>query len=545
MRSWIAVWAAVLAVPILLGISILRTEPAATDWTILAKANVFWIGLQLLLAYLLTVLLVQEDAVMGTRQFWCTRPISGARLLAAKAVGVFMVVGCIPLLVQLPWWLWCGFGGAELARAATETLLAVLVIAVPAMLVATLTDSLSRAILWSLVWFAIVGAGVILYPALTQIRMSSQVGLLLSRATLTVVVAVVEGALIVLLLYVSRRRGAMLGAVAAVAIIVLWSTTRSPWTWLANPEPRELHPERAANLQVNFAEAWSVPQTPAAARAVPVERWDDLRVTFSPRSLIPEFWLHGMGVRQRWTWEGMQFQREGALSRTVNSASPLPGFMWPRPDAETETWRTTESPRRGRPDSGPRRMPDEGEPTLQAHSLVPSSIAARMAATPPAYDARLWLSLLRPVVLNEMPLRAGGWEIGAAHGARIARVERTGGTVSARVVDVLPFSWLDFLTSAARRGQWYRRDDQRGYIVLNRAKGEFVSGWPNPMHSLVIGGVIVGWQKFNVDDLKVRRGDAWAERPGWIDGATLAFVRMETEAVFSRDVKMERFSLRR
>ena len=56
------------------GIGAYATHLAMEHW----KAT-FWEGM------FLAALLVQEDALVGTAQFWVTRPIAGARLLAAKA----------------------------------------------------------------------------------------------------------------------------------------------------------------------------------------------------------------------------------------------------------------------------------------------------------------------------------------------------------------------------------------------------------------------------------------------------------------------------
>src|SRR3954470_6120026 len=103
LRFWLMAWVVVLALPILEGVRTLRVDPLDdATWNLqdeMAWATMLEIGV----AYLLMLLLVQGDAVVGTRQFWLTRPISGQRLLAAKTVGAAVVLWIIPLLVSLPW----------------------------------------------------------------------------------------------------------------------------------------------------------------------------------------------------------------------------------------------------------------------------------------------------------------------------------------------------------------------------------------------------------------------------------------------------------
>ena len=95
-------------------------------------ANLLW-AIWIFITYLLVAAIVQEDAVAGPA-FWQTRPISGPRLLAGKALGLFLMLGLLPVLVSIPWWLACGFGGSEICRAAAETLavqMGVVILALP------------------------------------------------------------------------------------------------------------------------------------------------------------------------------------------------------------------------------------------------------------------------------------------------------------------------------------------------------------------------------------------------------------------------------
>src|ERR1043166_4899007 len=89
-----------------------------------------------------------------------SRPISRGRLLLAKAVGAFAMVALIPVAVALPWWLWCGFSAGQVVQAASETLAVLTLVIICGALLATLTDSLARAMLWTLVFVAVVLFGM-------------------------------------------------------------------------------------------------------------------------------------------------------------------------------------------------------------------------------------------------------------------------------------------------------------------------------------------------------------------------------------------------
>jgi len=54
------------------------------------------LGGELAFTFVLTAMLVHEDSLVGTTQFWLTRPISGARLLGAKLAGGSCCCGCRP-----------------------------------------------------------------------------------------------------------------------------------------------------------------------------------------------------------------------------------------------------------------------------------------------------------------------------------------------------------------------------------------------------------------------------------------------------------------
>jgi hypothetical protein len=109
---------------LLLGMSAWATGQSYARWEgEYFRSLGFGTFVQMLIAYVLAAWLVLEDDLVGTQAFWQTRPVSGARLLAAKSLGALLMLGVLPVGVLTPIWLWCGFAPLEWAASATETLL--------------------------------------------------------------------------------------------------------------------------------------------------------------------------------------------------------------------------------------------------------------------------------------------------------------------------------------------------------------------------------------------------------------------------------------
>src|SRR3954468_1440711 len=106
-------------------------------------------------------------------------------MLQAKTLGVLLIVALIPVLVSLPWWLWCGLGAGQIAGAAFETALVMMLVAIPGALMAVLTDSFPRALLWSFLLFAIVifmSGFFTIVSAANHIRSFDEMSFVVSRA---------------------------------------------------------------------------------------------------------------------------------------------------------------------------------------------------------------------------------------------------------------------------------------------------------------------------------------------------------------------------
>ncbi len=201
----------------------------------------FWI-LHLVAGWLLVPRLVHDDPLLAEAAGWRVRPISGARLLAAKLFG-FVVLLCLwPSVFTTLWWLDIGMGFGEIVRAVAVNTLGMGIVLGTALLIAMQTDNLARFLAWSLVAVVAAGLGGLVLAAGLQ---SNGIGpvdasVLVTRATLAIGLILLTTLVVVPLQYLCRRpalaRGVTAGAVIAAALVVqVWPWSRAQmqsWTGL-------------------------------------------------------------------------------------------------------------------------------------------------------------------------------------------------------------------------------------------------------------------------------------------------------------------------
>lgn len=542
LRGWVIGWLATLTVPLVMGVMVLQNEPTRSQLNTIGAVLVAVLALQAVVAYVMAILLVQADRVVGTNAFWVTRPISGGRLLTAKMVtAVLMFVGGA-ILLYLPWWLFSGLGVREIIGAMVELVPPTAAVVVPAMLIGALTDSLGRALLWSL----IVAAVGVMVPAFFTVVLTNASAQFAADLALFFVIGCVATLLAmataVAMLYRTRRYTRWLAVPAAGLVLAMAVGRFAPLVWRPANEPSEWRAERAAQATVEFHDAYSLPGAPSRNT---LERWDNAWVGFTLKGTPPDLIVEGIGARQRWTWEsGAHVGRESRLNVRTSSGTPMLGFKWLPPDPETvEWWRQQRRPPRFSSLSRPMSEPGDGI-WLQANLPLPGSIADRLDREPASYAGSLWLTLRRPTIVNEVPLRLGSWNVGKAHGMRILGSESRDDAGIIRIVDTTPFSWRESYREWRRRGRWFGARNDREYVLLNRVRNELlpVNGGA---HSHIVAGVQLTWWELNVRGLQVRRADKWVTRPGWLDEVSVAFVRAVPESVFRRDISVEAMRVRR
>lgn len=219
--------------------AVLLTLKHGVDWRLLhvVTEDVAWMqrmkgfaimlaGLGFFVGYILAAALVKEDAPTGTTGFWMTRPVSGARLLGAKLLGCAVLLGALPVLVALPWWLAGGRSGWEILSAAREMVWWQAWTVAPAVVVAALTQSSGWFLAWTLT-FQVAGTWAFGYWQSAGWRLMKTIsaagGSAPAELKLALVSALLGPAAAVVVQYLTRRTRvsvAILGVTLAGALAI-------------------------------------------------------------------------------------------------------------------------------------------------------------------------------------------------------------------------------------------------------------------------------------------------------------------------------------
>lgn len=537
LRWWLFGWVALLLMPIALGAGLLAKNPFTTEEWPLHNVLEWIYALEVLAAYLLTILLLQDDAVIGTQQFWLTRPISRGRLLTAKLLGVFVVLALIPIAVSLPWWWWHGFGVVQMAEPALEIVLLAMLVAIPAAFIGALTETLARAVLWTMVLAAAVLTSLAFFPRFGGVIPG------MAAALVCMVVVTVR-------VFFTRRRAWSLLLLGALAWPVFMGGAMLLATRFSRDQtPREHHAEQGDKITVKFERAETDAGEPVAGRRNRVQ-W--VRSVYSVEGARPETALFAVGGTQVFRWPGIERSEVGhpTWNPVRWHTSPLAtlGLRPPSADPETEQWRAVDRARRsgGGQASQSAVSARDLERHFELYAYLPPSLVARMQIDPPSFQATTWLRLARPEILYELELRPGQHVRRHGISARIEHVQPGAnareGTAHVTFVESSQAPWWREIHGAIGSRQWQAHHQPFSLLAVNRGRGEYgESVRPDKSRAVVVNGVRIAWHAAYIHPGWVRRGDRWVGRPGWMDGTAIALLRFREEALFKREVNVERF----
>jgi hypothetical protein len=230
-RLWL--WLALLVVAILArylhAASLDYQNPALAQNDYWSRAGFFdgaLLGLVLLATCLTAAALVHEDPVTGDRAFWTTRPISGARLLAAKTILLVLTLILVPLLLQLAWWFYHGFNSAEIAALIPAMLTRQAATAGVSFFCALLTRSLGSFILTTIIsLLVVIGLMALIENAAPKSwRTHSD-----AREFLEPLVALTAATICIIWQYRTRRTRVTLGIIAASFLVC--AAINAFWQW--------------------------------------------------------------------------------------------------------------------------------------------------------------------------------------------------------------------------------------------------------------------------------------------------------------------------
>ena len=444
-----------------------------------------------LAVFFLVGALVFEDAPGGRDPFWVTRPISGAKLLAAKLLGAVVLFVLPPVLMALPWWLACGFGWPELAPFVASTGGFYLLIALVGLAGASVTDGYPRYVVWTLVGLGFVfGAHV----ASTYFRDFS-----VPMAPFPFYAAALIASVAVLALeitchrYLARRRHVRLGVVTGLTLLGgmwLFRAAPAPIGYLLTAET----PVFAGEGNLHAAVGAEVGKFREGGLLVP------LRVEGLPENVVP------ITTRMQATWRAP----DGKLWTTKGGTGDY-----------RATWRRVARQILHLP-------PDASAPSNDTISFfLPAKNSNRIATEATTVEGVANFFLTQATLRAETPIRA-----------QVTRFAGGSFTVSDCTEQAGSLSFV-FTARIPPNTDW---QFGLGYIALvNRRTGEVIeasqvltSGAP-PLPFLKQVYVYCAWMRFKIP------GHAWLDEsklaligvgPGhWVDRTVPAYTRTGTPAV--------------
>ena len=589
-RWALLLWALLFVGQVVIGLVAGNYEGADGEWvTRLQQGSGGLLWLQIVMGYILVARLVQADALVGTNGFWPTRPISAARLLAAKALGVLLIFGVLPVLLLLPWWLSCALGWREIFWTAVETLSWQLLMIGPAFLVASLTDDLGRVLLWTLLlligllsWFLLLHATF--GAALDKPAGSIGPAVMFTRVWLSCALLVLGGVLIAVYQYLTRRFvRSVVGVIVCLGLIALVGQV-CPWNWAAQigqlPEPPLTPPAgliegltlRANPARGTFGQAPENKQERVAKDAA-------LRLRLRVDGLPADTMIAAEKAEQTWSWaNGLKMSRRGFYEPTGSPATAVAvlrrNYSLPVPpeDPETVQWRKE---RREKWEAVLRRGPGvqwkspaaaaEDQRTMRGYATLPNSFLAKMREESPAYVASVHCILFQPAILAELELKAGARGQGGARSFHVlnltvGNVASPGKNDSAHPGIKLEEGCLVTLVtttpSVAKFGLWFsvalaaefRNWLFRGQsLAVNHRTGDIsedVMTGGNGIPPLLVAGVVVAWDTLSIrPSTVIRNGQPVISDPQWRDHTTLVMMADKEVARFTREVKTDKFEL--
>jgi hypothetical protein len=485
------------------------------------------LAIWIFVTYLLVAAIVHEDAAEGPA-FWQTRPISGLKLLAGKALGLFLMLGLLPVLVSIPWWLACGFGGSEICRAAAETLAVQMGVVVLALPLAAVTREYGRFLLWTVVGVvaflstAILSAGQVM--AANQLTWA-----MATRMVVIGLIAAAGGAVTAIHQFLTRRTWRSIAIIAATGLSMAaahrWWTPDGSAIW----SPRPNSPVGIAkDLKISFRGATEKPTT--AGKSL-------LLVNLLAESVPPDYILRPFYSEQRlrWTDGSISKQLNFSMSNSVplrSAIEPYHFFRMEQPAPNREAWQYMD--RHELIPLAQWNWDASGQSEERFPMVLSAGETGKLASETPDYDGTLWFRLFKPELIGERSLSEGCEFAMGSIRTRVAAIRKDERThvLHISLVESAPESpWSNFLEEM----QLAVPDPQPSYYAINRARTYVTEGLNETRNRVLIAGVAIflrrdafrGHTRWNETSHK------WETEPDNLDGGTLAEVNYRQEERFS------------
>lgn len=466
-------WALVIVAKLLVGVMLLTADGTETpEWFTRMDGLSKVLASFECMSLVLVAALVQEDLLVGTKSFWVTRPISGARLLSAKIFFIGLVFLLLPLLLTLPWWLWCGYGLREIGWAALETSAIHAACVLLGLLWAVVTDGFARFLMWTLVTlFAIPTlTGTIAYYA-TRGHPGPSGELVSTRIAVGIAIAVVAILAVVVHQYLTRKTVRSIGIIATTAALIIAVGVWWPWNWkmesrlysyiMQHEEGKWKASAEPAGLNFTLKSA-QLTQRQGGAKGA------DLHIKYGVEGLAESQALLPGWTEQIWRWADGTTRKGSAWSRSsmaeLISEKALGVAM---------------------------KTASVGQyaDTVTTLGWVPADVAARLMAEPPAYTLPARLQLMRFDSVLSVPLQRGAKNLTDDFGEQIVHVEKSGEDLLVTFIRHHHSFWVNY--SFGGRDAPGRQLVQ--YLLVNQAHTFVDRGRSIDRRSTRIASVDVSW----------------------------------------------------
>ncbi len=499
-------------------------------------ANVLW-GVGLIVTYMLVAAIIQEDSV-ASPAFWQTRPISRSRLFAAKALGLTLMFGLLPVVLSAPWWLGCGFGWAEIGRAAGETLAIQMGVVLLALPWAAVTGNFARFLLWTLVAaIAWVTAALLLseYGLVSpKIPTGLSPGVGVTRLLIVALLAAAGGLGVAIHQFFLRRTWRSVALILCVAATMAIVSLR--WRWDASPlwYPQPVAPGiLAADVSISFEHAYAYTSSPEGNTVAEVS----LDVIGLPQgySLSPLYAMQDL----RWADGSLSEQRRFDMWGSARSIGSYDNLLHVTRGQQNEQWMWY-----SRRHFLSRMMPEsEKKWSVQFPMILAPSEMKKLRNETPGYDGIFWFSLLQGEKIGEGEIRPGTVLEKATVRTRVAAIsfDDENQVLWLSLVERSPeFLWTDLL----RTVELTASSPIPSYGVVNPDR-TFMSGGNTEMrdHALIANvSIALRKERFGPRSHWNAATHAWEKERDSFKGATLAEVLNREAERFSLPVTVDHFA---
>lgn len=456
--------------------------------------------------FILAAWLVMDDSLVSTQAFWRTRPIHGARLLAAKALAAFVMFSLLPVVVLTPVWLWCGFSAGEWAWSALDLMLQNALISAAAFALASVTATSGQFLVrW-------MGA-VILLPVYTGYGLglfagpAGEINEGVHETRFWLVLALLLLTPLAMMVHQFLTRRARRSALIFCAGLLLLIPVKFGWSWDLSP------------LLFKFAR-----------RNIPAAMAADPQVKFEVKESQP------LPINAAWSnvrWSGEITGAPAGAYLRLDSAGAV---NWRKDQTQSPvSFRVVAGRLEGPPVQAVRAV--AGLPAQAAEPRV-WSIESRQPVDGGRLQADLYASLMRGRLLGELPLRVGAELRAGSSFTRITSIER----VEDRVVvaleerDAWPSLQVGLHSNRNLPALRNTRPSADAFIVLDRSRDYGQQPAMRDIGTIQANSLMVGRRELTITPPTRMVDGVEQEVPGWEETAVIAKVRFTPDHPLVRSI---------